>query len=93
MASDCRVMVNPVLIRTASSTFYTKKAIEGCLSFPDQRFKVERCEVAKVRWQTLDGETITETFSGFPARVVQHELDHLDGVLLSDIGSRATLRG
>ncbi len=93
VASECRVMINPVLVRTASSTFYLNEEIEGCLSLPGQYFKVERCEVAKVRWQTLDGQTVTENFSKLAARVVQHEMDHLKGVLLSDIGSRATLRG
>lgn len=93
VAAECRVMVNPTLVRTASSTFYMVEAVEGCLSLPGQHFRVERCEVAKVRWQTVAGETVVETFSGLPARIVQHELQHLEGVLLSDIGSRATLRG
>lgn len=93
VASECRVMINPVLVRSASSTFYMVEEIEGCLSLPGQHFKVERCEVAKVRWQTLDEQIVVETFSKLPARIVQHELQHLDGILLSDIGSRATLRG
>jgi peptide deformylase len=93
IASECRVMINPELLRTVSSTFYLNEEIEGCLSLPDQYFKVTRCEVAKVRWQTLDGQIVTENFSKLAARVVQHEMDHLNGVLLNDIGSRATLRG
>lgn len=92
VATECLVMINPVLVHTASSTFYMVEEIEGCLSLPGQHFKVERCEVAKVRWQTLDGQYVVETFSKLPARIVQHELQHLDGILLSDIGSRATLR-
>jgi len=93
VATECRVMVNPVLVRTASSTHYWVEEIEGCLSLPGQHFKVGRCEVAKIRWQNLDGQTVTETFSKLAARIVQHEIQHLEGILLSDIGSRATLRG
>ena len=92
MASACRVMINPTLVRTASSTLYMVEAIEGCLSLPGQYFKVKRCALAKVRWQMLTGETVFETFSDLPARIVQHEFQHLEGVLLSDIGYRATLR-
>jgi len=92
IATECRVMVNPVLVRTASATRRWVEEIEGCLSLPGQHFKVRRCEVAQVRWQTLDGQTVTETFSKLAARAVQHELDHLSGVLISDRGSRATLR-
>ena len=92
IATDCRIMINPSLVHTASSLLYIVEAVEGCLSLPGQHFKVKRCDVVKVRWQTADGEIHTETFSGLPARIVQHEFQHLEGVLLSDIGSRATLR-
>lgn len=86
-AKECLVMVNPVLVRTASSTFYLVDEVEGCLSLPGQYFKVQRCEVAKVRWQTLAGQTVTETFSKLTARIVQHEIDHLMGILISDHGT------
>jgi peptide deformylase len=54
---------------------------EGCLSVPGLRGFVER--PAHVRYQGVDahGKTVTRTARGFHARVVQHELDHLDGVL------------
>lgn len=54
---------------------------EGCLSVPDERGQVQRAQSIKVRYHTLQGEVIETTFDGFPARIVQHEVDHLDGVL------------
>lgn len=86
IASECRVMINPILVSTASWTGYLVEAVEGCLSLPDQHYKVTRCEIAKLRWQTLSGDTVTETFSKFTARIAQHELDHLMGILISDHG-------
>jgi peptide deformylase len=86
-ASACRVMINPEIVRTASATSYQVEAVEGCLSLPGQSFKVKRSSVAKVRWQTLAGEHRAETFEGFEARIVQHEIDHLMGILISDHGT------
>jgi peptide deformylase len=57
---------------------------EGCLSVPEMRGRVSRA--AGIRLQALDrrGRRIDRTLEGFPARVVQHEADHLDGVLFVD---------
>ena len=57
---------------------------EGCLSIPDIRGKVPR--FVDIRIQALDrqGKTLSMTASGFPARGIQHETDHLDGVLFFD---------
>jgi len=57
---------------------------EGCLSIPEVRGRVPRA--AEIRLQALDrrGKRIDRTLQGFPARVVQHEADHLDGVLFID---------
>lgn len=57
---------------------------EGCLSIPDVRGRVPR--VVEIRVQAFDrhGHRLSMTASGFPARVIQHETDHLDGVLFLD---------
>ena len=57
---------------------------EGCLSIPEMRGRVPRA--ARIRVQALDrhGKRFDRTLEGFPARVVQHETDHLDGVLFLD---------
>ncbi|MBU6445429.1 MAG: peptide deformylase [Alphaproteobacteria bacterium] len=54
---------------------------EGCLSVPGLRGLVERAAHIRYRGLDLDGRTIERTARGFHARVVQHELDHLDGIL------------
>jgi len=63
---------------------------EGCLSIPGLRGAVPRYTTIRYRGVTLDGAAIDRTVSGFHARVVQHEADHLDGVLyperMSDLG-------
>lgn len=58
--------------------------LEGCLSIPGLRGVVPRFHHIRYRGLTLDGEPITREATGFHARVVQHEVDHLNGVLFID---------
>ena len=57
---------------------------EGCLSIPDVRADVDRPFALQVAYQTLSGERVEEAMDDLLARVFQHELDHLDGVLFID---------
>jgi len=57
---------------------------EGCLSIPDIRGRVPRAREVKVRGMDRHGHRLELHVQGFPARVVQHETDHLDGVLFFD---------
>lgn len=57
---------------------------EGCLSIPGLRGKVPRYRRIKVKARSLDGEPVSLTADGFRARVIQHEYDHLDGVVFLD---------
>lgn len=57
---------------------------EGCLSLPGISEKVTRKNTIRVRYQNEKFETIEAEFSGFLARVIQHEYDHLDGMLFID---------
>ena len=57
---------------------------EGCLSIPDIRGKVLRAKNIRVRFLDRDGRLQQLTATGFPARVIQHETDHLNGVLFVD---------
>lgn len=75
---DAIVMVNPEIIQKSVQTVLGE---EGCLSVPNERGEVARAEQITVKYQTLNGDEITQVFQGFPARIVQHEIDHLDGVL------------
>ena len=66
---------------------------ERCLSLPGLSIPIERATWIKVQYTTLTGTKIESKLTGFPARVFQHELDHLDGILITDrkskeIGSR-----
>ncbi len=75
------VMINPVVEPIGSEV---DEDWEGCLSIPDVRGKVPRA--AEIRVTALDrtGRRVVLTGSGFPARVIQHETDHLDGMLFLD---------
>ncbi|QDU69620.1 peptide deformylase [Engelhardtia mirabilis] len=78
---DDLILVNPTILeRTGSTTVYE----EGCLSFPGIYAEVERPDRCKVRAQDLEGNEFEAEFEGFPSRIVQHEYDHLEGVLLVD---------
>jgi peptide deformylase len=57
---------------------------EGCLSIPDVRGRVPRARQIQVRGLDRQGRKLELKISGFPARVMQHETDHLDGVLFLD---------
>ncbi|WP_094020999.1 peptide deformylase [Maliponia aquimaris] len=75
------VMFNPrVLASSDEKNVYE----EGCLSIPDQYADVERPKVVDVEWLGADGKLHRETFNGLWATCVQHEIDHLDGVLFID---------
>jgi len=61
---------------------------EACLSYPGLAFKVKRPQVIRVRYQRPDGEFHTQVFQDMTARIVQHELDHVNGIVMSDRVSR-----
>lgn len=68
-------------------------ATEGCLSIPRVVVEVERPVFARVRGRDRRGAEVLIEASGFEARVLQHEIDHLDGVLILDRTERAQRRG
>ncbi len=75
------VVINPVW-RPAGDEMRTFP--EGCLSIPGLLAPVPRHRVIEAEWTTLDGAPRTETLRGWPARIFQHESDHLDGKLYLD---------
>ena len=78
---DAVVMVNPEILEFSQSTSLGE---EGCLSVPNERGQVQRAQSIKVVYHTLTGEVLESIFEGFPARIVQHEIDHLNGILFVD---------
>ena len=75
------ILVNPEFEPVGDETAF---GIEGCLSIPDLRGVVPRHRTILYRGLTLDGEAIEREATGLHARVVQHEVDHLDGILFLD---------
>ena len=67
----------------------TEVGTEGCLSFPEITGEIERAKSISARAQNLEGETIEIEASGLLARAIQHELDHLNGILFIDRMSSA----
>ncbi len=57
---------------------------EGCLSFPELREEIRRHPTIRMRYQNEDFEHFEETFSGLKARIIQHEYDHIEGILMVD---------
>lgn len=75
-----QVLINPVLSRPRSND----EAEEGCLSLPSIYGNVVRAKTVHLNAYDLNGGEIRMDLSGFEARVVQHEIDHLDGMLFLD---------
>jgi peptide deformylase len=74
-------IINPEIVPLGSPT---SEGWEGCLSIPDIRGKVLRSTEIRVRGYDRAGGPMEFTASGLPARVIQHETDHLDGILFFD---------
>ena len=72
--------MNPVIVRAEGDEL----GREGCLSIPDLTANVRRATVIAVEAVTTEGEPVAIESNAFEARVLQHELDHLDGVLFLD---------
>lgn len=75
------IMVNPKIVEFSDAKDVEN---EGCLSFPGMRGDVERSKWIKIEAQNLKGKKFKKKFTGWEARVFQHEYDHLDGVLYPD---------
>lgn len=72
------VMLNPEIVK-ASGEY---AAQESCLSLLGGPRATRRYQKIKVRYQTLDFQTRLKTFEGFPAQIIQHEIDHCGGILI-----------
>ena len=82
---DPRVFINPEIVAHSDEEVpYT----EGCLSVPDQYAEVDRPDRIRAKWLDLDGKSHDEEITGLLATCLQHEMDHLNGVLFIDHLSR-----
>jgi peptide deformylase len=80
-----RIFINPEILDPSAET---KSYQEGCLSVPDIYADVERPSACRVRWHDLDGNSHEEPMDDLMAVCIQHELDHLNGILFIDHLSR-----
>ncbi len=74
-------MIDPVIQRDPRNQ---QKGMEGCLTFPGKQVEVIRANSVKVSFHDINGKLRQKNFTGLEARCVQHEMDHLDGKLLTD---------
>ena len=75
------VFINPEIIQREPPEITIE---EGCLSFPKLRINIKRPEKITIKYYNQHVELITKTYEGFAARIIQHEYDHLEGILFID---------
>ena len=75
---------NPVIVRASKET---TTGIEGCLSIPKAQYEVARHDWVEMDYEDEYGHSCSGKFEGFNAVVIQHEIDHLNGVLILDKGT------
>ena len=85
LEEDEFVLVSPVVEEAAETT---EKELEGCLSIPGIQVEVDRPTAITVSGQDASGSPLKIEASGLLARILQHEIDHLDGVLILDRTNR-----
>jgi peptide deformylase len=81
MREDCEILVNPRITQARGELAIAE---EGCLSCPEIRVEIARYPEIKVRAYDVEGRKVSKRYLDFAARVVQHEMDHLDGKLIVD---------
>ena len=85
MGEQIIVCFNPKIVDFSDDLVYLE---EGCLSFPNLYVKIKRPRKIKVRYTEPNGNTVTNVYDGITARVFQHELDHLNGIVHTQRSNR-----
>lgn len=78
MGAAAVLMLNPVIVRKYGDTY---EAEEGCLSHTGTKWTL-RSQNVEVQFQDMNFKSHRQTFSGFTAQIIQHEIDHCDGILI-----------
>ena len=78
---DPKVFINPDILETSETMV---EGDEGCLSIPGVTTKITRPDRVHLVWTSLEGARVSQVFTGFAAACVQHELDHLNGIVTLD---------
>ncbi|MGD0522997.1 MAG: peptide deformylase [Candidatus Microgenomates bacterium] len=83
--NQIKTLINPELLTakptTKKSTKVKNKILEGCLSLPNYYSPITRNYQARVKYTDYRGKEIIETFTGMSAQIIQHEIDHLNGII------------
>lgn len=85
-----RVVINPEIVKienkpqSVKSKQSKKEILEGCLSLPYYYGPLKRAPKITIKYLDENGKSVTETFDGFHAQIMMHEIDHLEGVLFID---------
>jgi peptide deformylase len=81
-------VVNPQILEVSKRKISQKQKghsiLEGCLSLPNYYTPLKRADSVKLKYTTPQGTEKTEVFTGFSAQIVQHEVDHLNGIMFID---------
>ena len=85
--NESKILINPTILSREGKTKYW----EACLSCLDNMGLVIRPYKMLVQYYDIDGKKHEEIFEGFPATVLSHELDHLDGILHMDIAEKVII--
>jgi len=75
--NDVVAFCNPTIIKKIGSP---TKLVEGCLSWPTKDIVANRWNEIDLEYETIEGEKIVQNFHGFTAQVIQHEMDHINGI-------------
>ena len=84
-----QVFFNPTVVETNTEQMYM---VEGCLSFPNLFVKVKRPTEIILKWDTEEGSECEEKFVGMTSRILQHEIDHLNGITFLQRANRFHLQ-
>jgi len=84
---EIKIIINPEVISVSKDKNIPspkKNVLEGCLSLPHYYGPLKRPKKIEISFLDEDGKKTRETFEGFPAHIIQHEIDHLEGVIFID---------
>lgn len=74
-------LINPSIIKMSKQT---EEDLEGCMSIPQKYANIRRAKTVKIKAKNLEGKEVRITAEGLMARILQHEIDHLNGILFID---------
>lgn len=81
--SEISVYINPKIVRRSDQLTSRKNSLEGCLSVTNTWSNIVRPRSVILEFTNEDGQTLTKKFEGWEAQIIQHEMDHLEGILFT----------